>query len=426
VVALGGLVVGAAAAIWPHVELAFTAVARWLSANSEAIWNAIAGAAGAIAKWVNGYAWPAIEKAAIAIGEWVGANKDKIWEGISTAATAVAGWLVNDVWPDISGAAVAIGKWVVGVAPTVWGAIKGTAEAIGNWVSENKEGLWNSITGFLHNFGEFITETLWPFLRDIASPTLVAQMANSLGVIGDIFNVFTGDLSKGEFVQSLLTRGANAAQLGVAELQASLASVAAGDSELGGALLDSQLANLEGRALVAKNNAGLNLGSHFYVEPKTGSMYMVQKEFYKELERSGVVKSGGVLAPWGSVENTKALVDSGMASKIGEIEHWARPEAPRNYVPPVTAKDAIITSDGQVIHTDPEDNIYAFKGDVSIAPANSMREFSGAPVSYNNSQSTVNNNNNSNSSNVTNNYVSNSNFNLADLFPASEFDPVGV
>jgi hypothetical protein len=83
-------------------------------------------------------------------------------------------------------------------------------------------------------------------------------------------------------------------------------------------------------------------------------------------------------------------------------------------------EDAIITSDGQVIHTDPEDSIYAFKGAVSIAPANSTREFSGSPINNDNSQS------NSTTNNITNNYVSQANFNLADLFPASEFDPVGV
>jgi hypothetical protein len=94
--------------------------------------------------------------------------------------------------------------------------------------------------------------------------------------------------------------------------------------------------------------------------------------------------------------------------------------------------DAIITSEGQVIHTDPEDSIYAFKGDVAIAPAgsggsgevsmapaNAVRGYSGSPSGYGNQQSNVTNN-------VTNNYINQSNFNLSDLFPGSEFDPVGV
>jgi hypothetical protein len=114
-----------------------------------------------------------------------------------------------------------------------------------------------------------------------------------------------------------------------------------------------------------------------------------------------------------SAEASKAKVTGASVAEPGDVE------------------DAIITSDGQVIKTDPEDNIYAFKGDVSIAPANgrgggvsmepanSMREFSGSPAGYSNQQSSVVNN-------VTNNYLSQSNFNLSDLLPGSEFDPVGV
>jgi hypothetical protein len=54
-----------------------------------------------------------------------------------------------------------------------------------------------------------------------------------------------------------------------------------------------------------------------------------------------------------------------------------------------------------------------------MAPANAMREFSGSPAGYNSQQSSVTNN-------VTNNYINQSNFNMSDLFPGSEFDPVGV
>jgi hypothetical protein len=117
--------------------------------------------------------------------------------------------------------------------------------------------------------------------------------------------------------------------------------------------------------------------------------------------------------PYEIYASTTAGGVSAEATSVGEVE------------------DAIVTSDGQVIKTSPEDSIYAFKGDVSIAPvqsggggvsmapANTMREFSGSPAGYNNQQSSV-------SSNVTNNYISQSNFNLSDLLPGSEFDPVGV
>jgi hypothetical protein len=83
-------------------------------------------------------------------------------------------------------------------------------------------------------------------------------------------------------------------------------------------------------------------------------------------------------------------------------------------------EDGIITSDGQIIHTDPDDSIYAFKGDVSISPANRMNEYSGSmdnrfpgnpPQGF---------------GPVTNNYVNNSNLQFMDLNPAPEFDPVGV
>jgi hypothetical protein len=90
---------------------------------------------------------------------------------------------------------------------------------------------------------------------------------------------------------------------------------------------------------------------------------------------------------------------------------------------PLSVDDAIITSDGQVIHTNPDDNIYAFKGDVSIAPANQVREYpgfpSGGPFQQNNNSST-------NNSNVVNNFISQVSAQLADMLPYSEFEPVGV
>jgi hypothetical protein len=86
---------------------------------------------------------------------------------------------------------------------------------------------------------------------------------------------------------------------------------------------------------------------------------------------------------------------------------------------PSPVEDAIITSDGRIIHTDPDDSIYAFKGDVSIKPANRMAESSraGGGVFDGSSQG---------ASNVTNNYVNNSNFNFVDMNPGPKFDLVEV
>jgi hypothetical protein len=86
---------------------------------------------------------------------------------------------------------------------------------------------------------------------------------------------------------------------------------------------------------------------------------------------------------------------------------------------PGTIEDAIITSDGQVIQTDPEDSIYAFKGDVSIAPANQVREYGWRDFSGGDSGR-------GNQNGVVNNYINSSNFDFTGMSPAPEFDPVGV
>jgi hypothetical protein len=82
-------------------------------------------------------------------------------------------------------------------------------------------------------------------------------------------------------------------------------------------------------------------------------------------------------------------------------------------------EDAIITSDGQVIETDPEDSIYAFKGSVSIAPANQMREYSGGSFGGDSDAGR------SRGGDI-NNFFNNSNYDFTGMLPVPVFDPVGV
>ena len=84
-----------------------------------------------------------------------------------------------------------------------------------------------------------------------------------------------------------------------------------------------------------------------------------------------------------------------------------------------SVRDAVITSKGEVIQTHPDDNIYAFKGDVSINPSNPTREFSG----FSNSTSVASGD--SASQNITHNHYS-SNYNMDGMTPFSDFCPVGV
>ena len=87
-------------------------------------------------------------------------------------------------------------------------------------------------------------------------------------------------------------------------------------------------------------------------------------------------------------------------------------QAYQNALSEVYVDDAIITSDGQVIHTHPDDTIYAFKGDVAINPLDG----------YGNTQGISQ----ANTPNGGINYYSNSNYDLDGFSPYSEFSPVSA
>jgi hypothetical protein len=353
--------------VWPHVEGVFRAIGGWLSANSEKIWETIGAALGAVGTWLSGTAWPAIMAAAVAIGTWVG---------------------------------------------------------------ENKEAVWNSIKSGLEVLGEFISKTLWPFLKEIAAPFFITNLLNAFGLVGDLFRVLSKDISLGDFVKSVATRVFNTSRNITVSAGAALSELS--DDEV---IRNNAKISNEVNAIVSRNNAKF-LGGHFFLSPDDGYVYVLPSKVgskeLADLEAKGVIEgaTSAMFGGYGILNTHNGIPDSaervgrsdtaaavyGGAAEDGAGSYQIKSSNPGGVI---NVNDAIVTSDGQVIHTSPEDNIYAFKGDVQIAPANQVREFSGSPVSYNNSQS-------SSSSNVTNNYINNSNFNLADLMPASEFDPVGV
>jgi hypothetical protein len=393
---LGGFVKEGFDTVWPYVGQAFSAIGGWLSNNSEKIWSAVGktfSVIGSVLSIVGPFVWGAVEGVFTAMGNW---------------------------W-DANGTGVLV-------------AIKGIFTSIGNWVSENKEGIWNSISGAISSFGDFITEIFWPFLKEVGAPLFISNLMNVFGAVGDLFRLLSGDLSVGSFLDSLATRWLNTVNNSLAGLGVVASGVLGGGFVKDNFLLSGATELAQGYAIVGRNNAGVNLGSSFYLDRSTGEMYRVPAKESTVLEGEGVVKGIGPhdSRGWGEVVDSSKLPSS--ATMVGVVEALRPEETWENFgIPYVRSEenslgpepqpqkidDGVITSDGKVIQTSPEDNIYAFKGDVSIAPANSMREFSGSPVSYNNSQT-------HSTSNVTNNYISQSNFNLADLFPASEFDPVGV
>jgi hypothetical protein len=388
--------------MWEHmgpvVISVIKAVGGWLKANGEDIWKAIGQAAGAIGGWLTTSVWPAVEKAAKAVGGWLTTSA---WPAIERAAGAIGKWLKAEVWPEVEKAAVAIGEWVDKTA-------------------------WPAFSEAMSNFGEFITETLWPFLKEVGGPAFVSSLVNSFGAVGDLFNTLSGKMSLLDYGESLVTRVSNRVRLGATTAGAAVAAVF---GEEGDFLSERAKIDAQGTAIITRHNAGSELGSRFYLDYETGEMYRVRKGVDREpfigaindymwpLQSWGSVKDASVLSKYADVVGTVGALGSGSSVKDAGVEGTVE-----GVKSGTSVEDAIITSEGQVIHTDPEDNIYAFKGDVSIAPANRTREFSGSPVAYNSQQSSVVNNNN-----VTNNYnVLQSIFNGQGLLPGSEFDPVGV
>jgi hypothetical protein len=364
--------------------------------------------------------WPFVSSALGAIGVWLDENKEGIWTGVTTAARAIGGWLSTSVWPAITTAAEAIGDWVKEAGPGIWNAITSAAVAIGNWVKEDG---WPALTGFLKEFGTFIKDTLWPFLRDVGAPALGAHLVNNLGMLGDFLRFFSPGENKIEVLKDLGQRLANTVNL----LTATIGSVARGAGELiapGNSTSGILQQEAAVRPIIVRNNSGKNRGSTFYLNPDSGELYSLPSRY-----NTRNFESQGIITPtnydWSYISDPSRFPISA-ATNLGVAPGLVSDAAIDESV-----RDAIITSDGQVIRTDPEDNIYAFKGDVSIAPAgvggsgvsmapaNAMREFSGSPSGHNSQQPSTTNN-------VTNNYINQSNFNLSDLLPGSEFDPVGV
>jgi hypothetical protein len=374
----------AAGAAWTFVSRAFSSIGAWLDTNKEKIWGAVGAAADAISGWLGTYAWPAIEGAAKAIGGWLGANGKDIWDAITGAAGAVAGWLGAN------------GK-------NIWDAIATAAVAIGTWVKEDG---WPAFTGFLTSFGTFIKGTLGPFLSDVAAPTFVTNLLSAFGVVGDFFSLLSGKMGFSDFVTSLFTRVADTFSTNLSAARVAATSVATGKNSQATdqATLNFQISNIG-----ARNVEG---SSKLAFDPETGYVYrfdagMFDPNLFALVHNSHALEKG-LLNNYYTIKNLGEFSAAfGGMLKVGEVEG---------------VNDAIITSEGQVIRTDPEDNIYAFKGDVSIAPANSVREFSGSSSGRDGGQS----GSSTSVSNVTNNYINNSNFNLSDLLPGSEFDPVGV
>jgi hypothetical protein len=191
--------------------------------------------------------------------------------------------------------------------------------------------------------------------------------------------------------------------------------------------------------IITSHNVNENIGATFYLDADSGKVFSLPAGYdTRNFEEQGIIQTTGF--DWSYIEDLSRFpvrdatpVGQIPGTEVQGVEGVMSTESlgdASNATPNISVEDAIITSDGQVIRTDPEDNIYTFKGDVSIAPANAQggvsmapanttREFSGSPVGYNNQQSSVVNN-------VTNNYINQSNFNLSDLLPGSEFDPVGV
>jgi hypothetical protein len=385
------------------------------------------GVVGSVARAV----WPLVTSAFGAIASWLGANGEKVWGAISTAAGAIGKWLVGSVWPAITTAAEAIGGWLVANGPGIWKEITAAALAIGNWVKE--EG-WPALTGFLKEFGTFVKDTLWPFLKEVAAPIFGASLVNNFGMLKDFLGLFNPEKDKGEVFKNLAQRFSNAIDL----LNAGIGSVVGGAGELlfpGNSASEVLRHNSMVTPVVTRNNVDGNRGSTFYLDKVSGELFSLPRGYNTEN-----FKEQGIITPteynWSYISDMDKF-PMGDATPLGEVPGVAESKDVEGVLsagsegPVSSVEDAIITSEGRVIHTDPDDNIYAFKGDVSIAPsnaggssvsmapANAIKEFSGLPAGYNSQQSSVVNN-------VTNNYVNNSNFNLSDLLPGSEFDPVGV
>jgi hypothetical protein len=383
-----------------------------------------------------GKAWdhmgPIVVGVLTAVGGWLTDNGDAIWGAVAKAVTAVGRWLTTSVWPAIEKAAGAIGGWLKDNGGAVWTAIGDAARAIGGWVEKT---VWPEFASAMTSFGKFITETLWPFFKEVGAPVFISSLVNTFGVVGDLFHTLGGNMGVGDFLKSLLTRAGNASNLASSGRGATVSGVLGGTGE-DDFWYRRSVINSQGMAIVARHNAGLELGSRFYLDPETGKMYRVRKEVDRGGFSSAIGDYDPLFSTWGSVKDASLL--SGYADVVGTVEAL-KPNASVGSVGGLSTEtgetgkvesasgskvegveDAVITSEGHVIHTDPEDSIYAFKGDVSIEPANRTREFSGSPVAYSSQQSSVTNS-------VTNNYnVSQSNFNWPDLLPGSEFDPVGV
>jgi hypothetical protein len=376
--------------IFPFILNVLTAMGRWLDANGERVWGVI-------------------EKTLTAIGGWLYGTAVSVWPYIEKAVVAVAGWVSGTAWPAIKDAATAIGGWLVSNGPGIWGAIAGAAKAIAGWVQTDG---WPAFKDALGKFQVFISGTLWPFLKNIAGPTIGFQLVNVIGLVGDLFSLFSEGANPLEVIANSVTRVKNSLVM---------AALAAKATITGNPLL----LQASSAAALFKTSSPENKDSEFVLDSKSNKLYAVSAADMALLTRQGMVQDSGssfykVLGPaisggWERLAPSKQLITDFSSDPVDADEDVG---------------DAIITSDGQVIHTDPEDNIYAFKGnvsispansgtDVSVNPANSVREFSGSPADRGNQQANVVNN-------VTNNYLSQSNFNLSDLFPGSEFDPVGV